>query len=127
MIVRLFALFFGIFLITGCGSNYLPNPVKIKGKVYLPDGNPVALGTITFEPFDVMTGTDVSTEITEGNFDLSIHPGKYRIAIEPAGRRAGKKITSSAIPRQYWDSGKSKLELEVKSGSNPDLEYKLIK
>ena len=115
--------------LVGCGGygGAPPNQVSLKGKVLLPDGKAVPKGTILFEPEDIKIGQEVFSQIQNGNFELNIVPGKYRVAIEPPSKRQPGSKEGSPIPRMYQEPKTSKIETEVLNGTNPDFEVKLGK
>jgi hypothetical protein len=120
----------------GCSqsSDELPRE-PVSGMVTL-DGESLASGTIQFSP-DGGAGSGAGGQIQDGQFSISrelgLVPGKYKVAINAAGKRnqtktnePGKRsgFAPELIPSQY--NSKTTLSAEVKKGGSSDLKYELI-
>jgi hypothetical protein len=67
---------------TGCGnpSSNQPAGQKIWGKVTF-DGQPVAKGTISFEPEDPGQSPSGAQFQSDGRYEVNVPPGRYKINI----------------------------------------------
>lgn len=103
------------------------------------DGHPVESGSIAFIPDGGGTGASpASGEIKDGKYAIDSErgpmPGKYRVEIIWK-KKTGKQIpnpsdpgttmdeTKQVIPQKY--NTKTELTVEIKSGSNKDVNYDL--
>jgi hypothetical protein len=124
----------------GCSqsSDELPREA-VSGTVTL-DGEPLASGTIQFSS-DGGAGSGTApgggSDVKDGQFSISrelgLVPGKYKVAINAAGKRnqaktnePGKRsgFAPELIPSQY--NSKTTLSAEVKKGGSSDLKYVLL-
>src|SRR5262245_46998276 len=109
-------------LIVGCSD---PTTGQVSGKVTW-GGKPLEKGNITFVPADGKSPT-AGGEVNGGNYSVRVSVGKMKVSIS-APKVVGQKkvyntpdsptmpITAEALPARY--STESKLELDVKPGSN---------
>jgi predicted outer membrane repeat protein len=123
----------------GCSqsSDELPREA-VSGTVTL-DGEPLANGTIQFSS-DGAGGSGGALggggDVKDGQFSISrelgLVPGKYRVAVNAAGKRTqakaeepGKRsgFAPELIPSKY--NSKTTLSAEVKKGGSPDLKFDL--
>jgi len=85
-------------VITGCGSEQLPNRQTITGTVTL-ESEPIQKGSIHFSsPQDIAEGTETFVDIIDGQYTAQVTLGKKRVSIR------GLKETRSggdAMPPDY--------------------------
>jgi hypothetical protein len=120
----------------GCSqsSDELPREA-VSGTVTL-DGEPLANGSIQFSS-DGGAGPGGGSPVKDGQFsiarELGLVPGKYRVAINAAGKRnqtkadePGKRsgFAPELIPAKY--NSQTTLSAEVKKGGSSDLKYDLL-
>jgi hypothetical protein len=118
--------------IAGCGDTTSTIPrvtaYPVKGKVLLPDGNPLTQGTVTFVPGDLLKGREAAGKVgSDGSFTLSTDKagdgaaeGQYSVRIDseagvPTG---GKGRGRLLVPEKYGDESTSGLTVTVKAGEN---------
>lgn len=134
-----------VLTVAGCGDNSgLPQRYPVSGTV-LYKGEPLASGTIVFEPNDLTTGRVASGTITDGSYELSTSgegpdgalAGDYKVVViskvvdmsdVEANRQGGAgrqedvaKAESTAernIPKKYEQSATSGLTAKVEPKSN---------
>ncbi len=122
----------------GCGSGDNLNRQVVEGTVTL-DGKPLEKGTIRLSPASSQVGTDVSTEITNGNYYFSKSdgpvPGSYKVQINsietpnfqpPAGKTPGEFVIPPAkqnIPEKY--NVNTVLTATVKAGQSEPIDFPL--
>jgi hypothetical protein len=137
------AVAFSLLAIAGCGDDEFGKRYSVKGTVKY-KGQPVASGTITFDPLDAEKGRSASGTIEQGAYRLSTAgesdgalAGKYRVKIMSrnvdysqvkanAGGGAGRqtdilkanKAAKDLIPSKYSTIETSGLNAEVKTESN---------
>jgi hypothetical protein len=125
-------------LVAGCGKP-ADKGVNISGKATL-NGTNLEMGMVVFEP---EAGGEAKTGqiIPDGTFKLySITPGKYKVAVRtamfasraassPPKKVGGKQITIGQmqgrfqpVPTKYEDTKTSNLQIEVKPGTELNLE-----
>ena len=111
--------------LAGCQGSYSSAPTfEVKGKVLLSNGKPLGAGRVTFVAADGLL-PEVSGEIQpDGGFALTTRnpgdgaaPGKYKVRIEPAGRRNPRKVKPT-FPAKYVDEDSSGIEVVVRSEPN---------
>ena len=114
--------------VVGCAemSQPLPQPVEVKGRVILPNGTPVMRGSVAFFPANDGAGAETFTTLTsQGTYVLRVHPGQYRVAIEPEWVRAATPAGSTVIPRLYWTTAKSTLTAEIPRRDAEGVDFQL--
>ena len=111
--------------LAGCqGSSSSAPTYDVKGKVLLSNGKPLSSGRVTFVSADGSL-PEVSGEIQpDGGFALTTRnpgdgavPGKYKVRIEPLGRRDPRKPKLS-FPAKYVDEDSSGIEVTVQAEAN---------
>ena len=109
----------------GCqGASSSAPTYEVKGKVLLSSGKPLGSGVVKFVSVDG-TLPEVSGEIQpDGGFALTTKtpgdgaaPGKYKVRIEPIGRRDRRKSRPS-FPAKYVDEDSSGLVVIVRAEAN---------
>lgn len=121
-------------LVIGCGDD--SGRIGVSGKVRV-DGEPLAAGSILFEPMEETKSPSSGTDIKDGIFniprDKGPMPGKFRVAIH-SQRPTGKQIAAhspappgtlvdeigEAIPEHY--NARSTLIVEIRSGKPLDFD-----
>jgi hypothetical protein len=137
------AMLVSLVAIAGCGDDEFGKRYSVKGTVKY-KGQPVASGTITFDPLEAEKGRSASGTIEQGAYRLSTAgesdgalAGKYRVKIMSrnidysqvkanAGGGAGRqtdilkanKAAKDLIPSKYSTIETSGLSAEVKPESN---------
>jgi len=125
---------FCIGFITGCGGETGPERAEVEGEVTF-DGQPVELGTISFESQDAK-GSSAGGTIKDGRYHIPADKGptigRFKVKIV-ASRKTGRMIPMGAglgaekgaevqdevvyyIPREY--NSATTLSVEIASGSN---------
>jgi hypothetical protein len=111
--------------IPGCqGSSSSAPTYEVKGKVLLSNGKPLNSGLVKFVSADG-TLPEVSGEIRpDGGFALTTKtpgdgaaPGKYKVRIEPIGRKDPRKSRLN-FPAKYVDEDSSGIEVVVRAETN---------
>ncbi len=141
----MFRLFFAVFLlaISACASEEPRGTVT--GKVSV-NGVPLSEGTIYFE--NTSKGVALTGQIkADGSFTLASHQGAglvvgtYQVAISPEAMlmsadeiplvgknpRKPNDVKKSPLPEKFYKTSTSKLTAEIKSGSNPPINFDLKK
>ena len=111
--------------IFGCQGSYSSAPTyEVKGKVLLSNGKPLSSGLVKFVSADG-TLPEVSGEIQpDGAFAITTRnpgdgaaAGKYKVRIEPVGRKDPRKSRLS-FPAKYVDEDSSGLQVIVRAEAN---------
>ena len=123
--------------VVGCGGyqGYKPPAtVKVTGKVLLPSGQPLTVGTIRFEPVATGQGGDAYAAVTQdGSFVVKsfgdregMKPGKYVAYLDPttvtmvamvgANKRSTLIPAAATVPVTYLQAGTTKWKFEVAEG-----------
>jgi hypothetical protein len=105
----------------GCGRYY-----PVHGKVTLDDGTAVTAGMVVFETKDVEKPVTARGDIQpDGSYQLSterpgdgVPPGRYRVLVTPPPQGADAPPQKPPFDMRYASFATSRLEFEVKSGSN---------
>jgi len=115
-----------ILMMMGCGGSGPARPAlnPVKGKVTLATGDPLAFGTIGFEPAGGRAfrcsgkiGPDGTFELETGS-EKGATAGKYKVSVGlPPNKR-------NSVPKKFQADETSGIEMEVVSGDN-DLDIKL--
>jgi hypothetical protein len=109
----------------GCqGASSSAPTYEVKGKVLLSSGKPLGSGVVKFVSADG-TLPEVSGEIQpDGGFALTTRtpgdgaaPGKYKVRIEPIGRKEPRKSRLN-FPAKYVDEDSSGLVVVVRAEAN---------
>jgi hypothetical protein len=116
----------------GCGKL---DTLGLDGEVTF-DGQPVATGTISFEPQDPNTGTFVATTIQDGQYALraekGLKPGAYRVRITApdlsrappqAAQAEGSVVIPELIPAA-WNAN-SEVAIEVKADGERRFDFRI--
>jgi hypothetical protein len=128
----------GVLPLGGCGSRVpaLPQAVAARGKVLLPNGQPLRGGRIEFSRLDPPKVDAFGDVAADGSFTLTTYqpddgavPGRYVVSISPYNYRhkSGNPVKvegAGQIPSKYLEAGTSGLEVEITEGENV-LEVKL--
>ena len=117
----------------GCGSKN-PPVYAVKGKVTYPDGSPVQIGTVEFEPANeaiplkdrvnarALINEDGTYELTTFELYDGALPGPHRVIVqEPppdVDWEEGEKIPPPKIDKKYRAYTTSGLSFEVKEEEN---------
>jgi hypothetical protein len=129
---------------SGCGAPEEDNRTRepISGTVSL-DGQPLAKGTIQFQPASQAEGVAAGGMIDDGRFNIPRDegpvPGKYKVAIDvredsgttlapgetPGAPKFPKKKPVALIPPRY--NAQTELTAEVKSGGPNTFTFELKK
>jgi hypothetical protein len=119
------ALVFVAIGLAGCQKASSSAPTfDVRGKVLLSSGKPLSAGRITFVSTDGSL-PEVSGDIqSDGGFALTTRtpgdgaaPGKYKVRIEPMGRRDARKSKLS-FPAKYVDEDSSGIVVTVQAEAN---------
>ena len=118
---------------TGCGSGNPPT-YAVKGKVSFPDGSPVTIGTVEFEPANediplkdrinarALINKDGTYELTTLEMYDGALPGIHKVIVqEPppdVDWEEGEKIPPPKIHKKYRAYTTSGLSFEVKEEEN---------
>jgi hypothetical protein len=112
----------------GEGTRNLGSLYPVKGKVTLPDGNPLPKVNVVF------SGPATGSVITEsdGTFafkgDKSGLPaGDYKVRLEVVESKGSLKNQVLPFPKQYSDEDASGLTASVKADGPNDFDFKLTK
>lgn len=125
-------------LVMGCGGDgKTKGPTgEVEGTVTM-DGKPLTEGSITF--YVVETGASVGAELGAGGkfkFDDPVPVGEYQVAFHPAeipqpdhatSEKLARVSAKTTIPVAYQDESTSGIVADVKEGTNPPFEFKLLK
>jgi hypothetical protein len=115
-----------LLLFAGCSGGARTGTVS--GNVTV-DGQPLADGTISFNPIDGNTPTS-GGKITNGSYSVEVPTGAQKIIISAqkvTGSRAAYEgdpnsprinITAEILPKKYSEAATTELTLDVKRGSN---------
>jgi hypothetical protein len=128
----------GLLALAGCGNSVpaLPGAVAARGKVVLPNGQPLRGGRIQFSRLDPPNVDAFGDVAADGSFTLTTYkpddgavPGSYVVTISPYNYRhksgSPVKVDGAAqIPAKYLEAGTSDLKVEITEGENV-LEVKL--
>jgi hypothetical protein len=119
----------------GCGGAEM---APVSGKITI-EGQPVGPGTVIFEP-DASAGTtgppsvgnfgpDGLYSLTTASHGEGAVVGRHRVTIQSTGPGGYGDETpvdpATAIPARYSSASESGLMAEVKSGSNPSIDFDL--
>jgi hypothetical protein len=109
----------------GCQGSHSSAPTyEVKGKVLLAGGKPLSSGLVKFVSADG-TLPEVSGEIQpDGAFAITTRnpgdgaaAGKYKVRIEPVGRKDPRKLRLN-FPAKYVDEDSSGIEVVVRAEAN---------
>jgi hypothetical protein len=132
----------GLGFLAGCGKVSLPpmpKNVKVKGKVLLPDGQPISAGRLQFTPEDKANsgGIEPFADIHEdGSFSPITYGGKegqglpvgtYIVHVDLhsyTGGDAAPIKNDQNIPERYLSAAKSDAKIEIKP-DDTDVTLKL--
>ena len=128
----LFVLVLGLLPLAGCARRgpALPETVAARGKVLLPNGQPMRGGRIQLNKIDPPSVDSFGDVAADGSFTLTTYtlddgavPGRYVVTISPYNYRhkSGSPVKADGaaqIPAKYLETETSKLEVEVKDGEN---------
>jgi hypothetical protein len=136
---------FGSFLLlaslvaTGCSRQgpALPTPVEARGKVLLPDGQPLKAGRIELHSQET-AGVDAFADLgPDGSFVLRTYkegdgavPGKYKATISPFNYRSStgspvKLPDARRIPPVYLEASTTPWAVEVTSDGDNAFDLKM--
>ncbi len=113
-------------VLAGCGGPSGSDP-WVSGTVRL-DERPLETGTVLFQPDDPEIAPQMA-EVKNGEFELGIKPGRYRIEIQASRLVAGKTgkygepVYESMIPDRYGQH--STLTAEVTAAGPHELTFLL--
>ncbi len=127
--MKSFAIVFGIVaLAAGCGGGKpvsKPDGVAVGGKILLPNGSPLAGGTLVLRPVAGLHGASSPIQ-ADGAFTLvdPVVPGQYQVFVKIPDANA--KALRAAIPLRYQSSedGDSDVIVDIRAATN-DLVIKL--
>ena len=114
--------------LSGCGQN---GRQALSGSVTL-DGQPLASGSITFQPMAGSTGSTSGTSIQDGNFTIDktngLLPGKYAVSIQSSWKTGRMKNEGGVqipelIPLRFHPE--TPLEAIISSDDGNEFEHKL--
>jgi hypothetical protein len=116
----------------GCGTQDLRE--AISGRVTF-DGQPLAHGSLRFEPLDTRLGQAAGAVITQGQFQVDssqgLTPGAYRVAVssprvEPTAAPSmdNSGPVEERIPARY--NANSELKINVESGGTNQFQFDLL-
>jgi hypothetical protein len=118
-------------LLAGCaddqgGALQTVKAHPVSGRVLLPDGQPLAQGTVTFVPVGEKGRQASGAVRPDGTFTLTTDEdgdgageGEYRVRVISTQSKPGPRKTSVAVvPRKYEDEGSSGLVATIKPGTN---------
>lgn len=123
-----------IALLGGCGAKNELNRQPISGTVTL-DKEPVANGTIRFEPLE--KGVAAGATISQGKYNIpaerGLPAGEYLVRISAAGATGpveeapgdSSKLAEELIPAKY--NSNSELKVSVKVGDRNPYDFNLSK
>ena len=112
-------------VLAGCGAKQQvdENRTVVAGTVTI-NGKPIPAGTILFESPEA--GTATSAGISDGRYRSDRVPiGKNVVGIDTASVKYGNPAKFVAIPDKYADSGTSGLTIDVKPGTNENVNFEL--
>jgi hypothetical protein len=119
------AAFMSAFLI-GCGPEPFvdKNRTSISGVVTF-NGTPLKAGTIRFDSNDKAIGTSTSIG-SDGRYGTNRIPlGQNTVTIETESLKYGSPHLYTKIPEKYADPTKSGLTVDVKEGTNENVNFEL--
>jgi hypothetical protein len=106
-----------------------PATVKVAGKVVLPSGQPLTVGTIRFEPTVLGEGIEAYAAVKQdGSFTVKsfgdrdgLKPGKYVAYLDPttvttvdaASKKSVRIPAAASVPVAYLQAGTTKWKIEV--------------
>ena len=110
--------------LVGCQGSSSSPTFEVKGKVLLSNGKPLSSGLVKFVSADG-SQPEVSGEIqSDGVFALTTRnpgdgaaAGKYKVKIEPIGRKDPRKSRLN-FPAKYVDEDSSGIEVTVRAEAN---------
>ena len=121
----------------GCGPRVMPDPPKtylVKGKILLPNRQPLSGGRLTFTPrSDKPSALEGFAEIEpDGSFKASLFtengglpPGIWLVTISPHSQYGGipRTVHANQIPKKFMEENFTPWTIEVK---NQDVEQNLV-
>lgn len=119
-------------LFAGCGGGDTLDRQAVYGNVSL-DGQPLASGSIRFEPQSAATGG--GTVIRDGEYELAeevgLPPGDYKVAISGATGATGEpsmdddapQVAAELVPPQY--NSQTTLSITVTQGGSQQFDFAL--
>lgn len=122
----LLAVTFVIAFLIGCGPepHVDPNRTSISGAVTF-NGAPLKAGTIRFDSNDKAIGTSASIG-SDGRYGTNRIPlGQSTVTIETESLQYGSPHLYTKIPAKYADPTKSGLTVDVKEGTNENVNFEL--
>ena len=125
--------------LAGCSRSGppLPTAVPVKGRVLLPDGQPLRQARVMFNPTGIPAIEAFADLDANGAFSLQTYrpddgavPGEYKVTISPydyKSRTGSPTPTPGAgrIPRRYLDAGSTDVTVKVEPAGNTGLEIRL--